>query len=489
MVAPHRPAQSEPAFSPEEARMENALRGDPRSRATLELFAEEITAIYEREVAALDESDAHSMNRLVKLSRYCEARGRRLIAESRDPRDIARGIWLLASHYIMEITNGHAVSHRAYDDLPGSRVDSASYEWQTMVVGADWSVDHNEVHHPFTNQAGKDDDYGFLILRVSGKQPWRVVNLIQPLLLATLPLYLTGYFPGFLAMARARYEGRPILSRQTLEKPARKVGAQWWRNYVREPLRAGPRAPLVAAANWAAKLLSNTYITYMLGVEHHAENLLDFDEDPNEPVEVMYLRQILGTTNFTTTPEHEDLYTLGVNIHTEHHLFPDLPMSRLRKVSEDVQATCEKYGIPYNSQPWPKAIAGLWKSVLLYSLPIRTTGVREKRRRLFERLVDELRIKRGRRHLTVTPPAPEPVVEHTVTLAKTGRTITAPSDRSLLETLEQAGVNVQSGCRKGACKTCVTRKLSGRTSLETRRTRDKIELCVARPVGDVELDL
>lgn len=57
--------------------------------------------------------------------------------------------------------------------------------------------------------------------------------------------------------------------------------------------------------------------------------------------------------------------------------------------------------------------------------------------------------------------APEPGVPFSVELASSGRRIDVPGDRSLLETLEDAGVDIDSGCRGGVCGACKTRYMEG----------------------------
>lgn len=57
--------------------------------------------------------------------------------------------------------------------------------------------------------------------------------------------------------------------------------------------------------------------------------------------------------------------------------------------------------------------------------------------------------------------APEPGLPFVVELAKSGRRIDVPSDLSLLEALEVAGVEVPSLCRGGVCGQCETRYLEG----------------------------
>ncbi|MEU8662470.1 PDR/VanB family oxidoreductase [Actinoplanes philippinensis] len=77
-----------------------------------------------------------------------------------------------------------------------------------------------------------------------------------------------------------------------------------------------------------------------------------------------------------------------------------------------------------------------------------------------------------------------------VELAATGRTLTVPAGRSILEVVEDAGVSVLSSCREGTCGTCETTVLSGavdhRDSLLTpaeRAANDTIFLCVSRAAG------
>lgn len=57
--------------------------------------------------------------------------------------------------------------------------------------------------------------------------------------------------------------------------------------------------------------------------------------------------------------------------------------------------------------------------------------------------------------------SPEPGLPFTVQLASSGRQIEVPADFSLLEALEQEGVEVPNLCRGGVCGQCATRYLEG----------------------------
>ena len=85
--------------------------------------------------------------------------------------------------------------------------------------------------------------------------------------------------------------------------------------------------------------------------------------------------------------------------------------------------------------------------------------------------------------------------EFTVTLTRTGKTITVSADRSILEALREAGIKTASSCESGTCGTCKTRLKRGMVDhrdmvLEERDKQDHIMICVSRAaVGDLVLDL
>ncbi|MFK3983430.1 PDR/VanB family oxidoreductase [Micromonospora sp. NPDC050397] len=77
-----------------------------------------------------------------------------------------------------------------------------------------------------------------------------------------------------------------------------------------------------------------------------------------------------------------------------------------------------------------------------------------------------------------------------VELATSGLVLTVPPDRSVLETIEAAGVHVLSSCTEGTCGTCETTVLAGevdhRDSLLTddeRAANDTMFVCVSRSRG------
>ncbi|MGU3431915.1 PDR/VanB family oxidoreductase [Actinomycetes bacterium M1A6_2h] len=77
-----------------------------------------------------------------------------------------------------------------------------------------------------------------------------------------------------------------------------------------------------------------------------------------------------------------------------------------------------------------------------------------------------------------------------VVLADTGVTVTVPPDRSILEVVEEAGVNVLSSCQEGTCGTCETGVVEGqpdhRDSVLTPEEQAEntcMMICVSRSVS------
>ncbi len=82
-----------------------------------------------------------------------------------------------------------------------------------------------------------------------------------------------------------------------------------------------------------------------------------------------------------------------------------------------------------------------------------------------------------------------------VHLAKSNQTITVPADRSILDTLLDAGVSVPHDCKRGECTLCTTRVLNGEPDhrdlcLSPEEKASSMCVCVSRARGEeLQLDL
>ncbi|KAA5834372.1 oxidoreductase [Saccharopolyspora hirsuta] len=77
----------------------------------------------------------------------------------------------------------------------------------------------------------------------------------------------------------------------------------------------------------------------------------------------------------------------------------------------------------------------------------------------------------------------------TVELARTGRTVEVPADRTALEAITEVLPQVSYSCRQGFCGTCHVRVLDGAVDHRARAADDHMAICVSRSAGRVVLDL
>jgi len=93
--------------------------------------------------------------------------------------------------------------------------------------------------------------------------------------------------------------------------------------------------------------------------------------------------------------------------------------------------------------------------------------------------------------MDATPPAPA----FRLHLSATGQTLAAPADRSLLQTLQQAGVDWPASCRNGTCRRCIGQLVAGTVSyrvewpglLPEEKRGGAVLTCVAEPRSDLTL--
>ena len=84
---------------------------------------------------------------------------------------------------------------------------------------------------------------------------------------------------------------------------------------------------------------------------------------------------------------------------------------------------------------------------------------------------------------------------HSVTFAKSGRTVACPPGMTVLDAARQAGLRLPYACTKGVCGTCKTRMISGRVDMRhgggiRQREIDQgmVLICCSRPLEDLVFD-
>lgn len=347
----------------------------PLDEAELERFAAELDAIRERVLADLGERDAEYIRRLVRLQRRLELAGRGLLFLSLFPPAWLAGVAALSLSKILDnMEIGHNVMHGQYDFMNDPEIHSRCFEWDTACPADQWKHSHNYMHHTYTNVRGVDRDLGYGVLRISQAQRWHPYFLLNPL----WALLLAIFFQYGVALHdleveriwRGKADRRRV--RALLRGILRKTGRQTLKDYVLFPLLALPITPLVFTGNLAANLVRNLWAFTIIFCGHFPDGTHEFEREQleGESRGHWYLRQLLGSANLTGSTWFHIL-SGNLSHQIEHHLFPDLPAHRYAEIAEEVQAICERYGLPYNKGPLLRQFGSVVRRILRLSLPDR----------------------------------------------------------------------------------------------------------------------
>ena len=279
---------------------------------------------------------------------------------------------LLVSKCIENMELGHNITHGQWDWMNDPEIHSNTWEWDMVSPSAQWRHSHNYRHHVFTNVMGMDDDLGYGALRVSRDQEWTPGYLLAPL--RALMLSMTFEW-GIAIHALIALQGhqdtekaRAELKRAMIRKMVRQAG----KDYVFFPALSGRRFARTFLANlFAAGFRSGwAYIVIVCG--HFVDGAEKFTPEAvaNETKPEWYLRQMLGTANFTAGPIMR-IMSGSLCYQIEHHLFPDLPSNRYPEIAVRVRALLAEYDLPYTTGPLIRQFLNTVKTICKLSLPNR----------------------------------------------------------------------------------------------------------------------
>jgi NADPH-dependent stearoyl-CoA 9-desaturase len=343
--------------------------------ADIEELGRELDAIRTDIEESRGERDAHYVRRTIQLQRAFVVGGRIALLASRNKVAWVAGTALLGIAKIIEnLELGHNIMHGQWDWMNDPEIHSTEWEWDTTSPSVQWKHSHNFVHHKYTNIVGVDDDVGYGLLRVTRDQRWKPEYLGNPvfnLLLGTLfewgvalhGVELTKVRKGEKSMDEVRKDLRVI---------GKKVAKQVGKDYIIFPALSGPGWKHTLAANAIANLIRNYWAYLVIFCGHFPDGAEKFtrEEYESETHPEWYLRQMLGSANFTAGPL---LAFMSGNLcyQIEHHLFPDLPSNRYAEISERIKALCDKYDLPYTTGSLMHQYMQTFWTILRLSVPNR----------------------------------------------------------------------------------------------------------------------
>jgi fatty acid desaturase len=335
-------------------------------------LANDLDALKARVFAKLGDEDVRYVERLDRVSRSLEITGRFLIHVSVDPVTFGAGVVALWLHKQLQATEiGHTALHGAYDKLEGAEAyASETFRWDTPIDEESWRAGHNKKHHGNTNIAGRDPDIHFGPIRLTEHTPYAPHHRWQ------LPATLLLLFPNFAFGMNLHFTGlddvfrdnglegkldvlpdrSPESVRGAWKKALRKYVPYYAKNYGLYPALAGPFFLKVLAGNWMAETMRDVYSAATIYCGHVGEDVESWPEGTKARSRGEWYAMQIAATNDFEVPRVLSVLCGGLDRQIEHHLFPTLPPERLREIAPEVRAICERHGLEYKTDTWPRTL-------------------------------------------------------------------------------------------------------------------------------------
>ncbi|WP_223826592.1 acyl-CoA desaturase [Flagellimonas sp. S3867] len=274
--------------------------------------------------------------------------------------------WLLFMLYITSGIGmagiGMGIMHDAIHGSYSKHQKVNRYLGYTMnLIGANatvWKIQHNVLHHTYTNIEGADDDINTpFFLRFSPHAQKNRLHRFQHLYvwffygLSTIS-WVTA--KDFIRLFRYRKMG--FLDKKNEFRNEIIMIAGWKLLYYSYaliiPLLLVPLAPwIIILAFLSMHLVTGLLISIVFQVAHIMPSTEFPLPDKDGTIEGdWYAHQLATTTNFSPKSRFFSWLIGGLNYQIEHHLLPNICHIHYKKISGIVAQTAREYGIPYHTK-------------------------------------------------------------------------------------------------------------------------------------------
>ncbi len=277
---------------------------------------------------------------------------------------VVNGLWPVIAMWVLMgfgmsgigLSVMHDANHGAYSQNP--KVNKLLGFTLNFIGGypINWKIQHNVLHHSFTNVDGFDDDIGKTgIFRMSPTQDrksfFRFQAFYAPIMYALMTIYwlLAKDFQQVI-----RYENKNLLQGQgitrgraiaevffhklwyvglTLVLPLILVDLPWYQIVLGFLLMQGICGLVLALIFQPAHVLEETHF---------------YKPDEKGSVENNWaIHQMKTTANFANKTVFFSWFVGGLNYQIEHHLFPNICHIHYKDISGIVKSTAKEFGVPY----------------------------------------------------------------------------------------------------------------------------------------------
>ena len=220
-----------------------------------------------------------------------------------------------------------------------------------------WQVQHNVLHHTYTNIHGHDEDLeAGRILRFSKHSPWKRFHKFQHY----YSLLVYGLLTINWSITTDVLQMRRYLKRKLSYGKMPNPKTQWSILFI---------SKIIYLSIWLViptLILKISFFKIFLGffVMHYTAGLIlsitfqlaHIIEDTEMPLpdntgnmkNTWAIHQLFTTVNFSTKSRFLNWFSGGLNFQVEHHIFPNISHIHYKNISKIVKKTTKEFNLPYN---------------------------------------------------------------------------------------------------------------------------------------------
>ena len=247
----------------------------------------------------------------------------------------------------------------------GNHGSYSSKSWVNKIMGGsiyilagnvyNWQVQHNVLHHTYTNIIGHDEDLeAGRILRFSRTAKWHKFHKFQQY----YSIFLYGFLTFNWAITTDFLQMKRYLKRNLSYGEFKKPVIRWTTLIITKIIYFSIWLvlPMVMGITWWKVVLGFLVMHYTAGVilsvvfqlAHVVEDTHNPIPDENGEIENTWaIHQLFTTANFAPKNWLVNYYTGGLNHQIEHHIFPNISHIHYDKIGEIVKQTAKECELPY----------------------------------------------------------------------------------------------------------------------------------------------
>lgn len=239
-------------------------------------------------------------------------------------------------------------------------------KWINKVLGSsiyilagnvyNWQVQHNVLHHTYTNIQGMDEDIDAgKVIRFNEHADWHWFHKFQHIYF----IFLYGLLTFNWALVSDYKQTKDYLSRKLAYGEMPKPIRQWSILVITKILYLAVWIVLpilILDISWWKVLIGFFVMHYtaglILSIIFQLAHVVESSAMPMPDAEgnmknTWAIHQLYTTVNFARNNRIINWYTGGLNHQVEHHIFPHISHIHYKGISEIVKSTAEEFNLPY----------------------------------------------------------------------------------------------------------------------------------------------